>query len=49
MANETESLGSALDRLAGEEFDSPEEAREAVYGEITGQTVARRKRTPGEI
>lgn len=49
MANETESLGSALDRLAGEEFDSPEEAREAVYGEITGQTVARPKRTPGEI
>ena len=37
MANETESLGSALDRLAGEEFDSPEEAREAVYGEITGR------------
>jgi len=37
MANETESLGSVLDRLAGEEVDSPEEAREAVYGEITGQ------------
>ena len=37
MANETESLGSVFDRLAGEEFDSPEEAREAVYGEITDQ------------
>lgn len=36
-ANETESLGSVFDRLAGEEYDSPEEVREAVYGEITGQ------------
>lgn len=35
--NETESLGSVFDRLAGEEFESAEEAREAVYGEITGQ------------
>lgn len=37
LPNETESLGSVFDRLAGEEFDSAEEAREAVYGEITGQ------------
>ncbi|MFC6718689.1 hypothetical protein ACFQGT_15640 [Natrialbaceae archaeon GCM10025810] len=37
MPNETESLGSVFDRLAGEEFDSPEEVREAVYGEITGE------------
>jgi hypothetical protein len=37
MANETESLGSVFDRLAGEQYDSPEEVREAVYGELTGQ------------
>lgn len=37
MPNETESLGSVFDRLAGEEFDSPEEVREAVYGEVTGE------------
>ncbi|SDR18692.1 DUF5789 family protein [Natronobacterium texcoconense] len=37
MPNETESLGSVFDRLAGEEYDSPEEVREAVYGEITGE------------
>lgn len=37
MPNETESLGSVFDRLAGEEFESAEEVREAVYGEITGQ------------
>ena len=36
LPNETESLGSVFDRLAGEEFDSPEEAREAIYGELTG-------------
>ncbi|EMA35671.1 hypothetical protein C446_12132 [Halobiforma nitratireducens JCM 10879] len=37
LPNETESLGSVFDRLVGEEFDSPEEVREAAYGEITGQ------------
>ncbi|WP_137288941.1 DUF5789 family protein [Natronorubrum halophilum] len=37
MPNETESLGSVFDRLANEEYDSPEEVREAVYGEITGE------------
>ncbi|QSW99836.1 DUF5789 family protein [Haloterrigena alkaliphila] len=37
MPNETESLGSVFDRLAGEQFDTPEEVREAVYGEITGE------------
>lgn len=37
MPNETESLGSVFDRLAGEQYDTPEEVREAVYGEITGQ------------
>lgn len=37
LPNETESLGSVFDRLANEEFDSPGEAREAIYGEITGE------------
>ncbi len=37
MPNETESLGSVFDRLAGEQYDTPEDVREAVYGEITGQ------------
>lgn len=37
MPNETESLGSVFDRLAGEQYDDPEDVREAVYGEITGQ------------
>ncbi|WP_455449283.1 DUF5789 family protein [Natrinema thermotolerans] len=37
MPNETESLGSVFDRLAGEQFDSPEAVREAAYGEITGE------------
>ncbi|MFP8952149.1 hypothetical protein ACLI4Z_04115 [Natrialbaceae archaeon A-arb3/5] len=37
MPNETESLGSVFDRLAGEQYDTPEEVREAVYGEITGE------------
>lgn len=36
LPNETESLGSVFDRLANEEFDSPEQAREAIYGELTG-------------
>ncbi|WP_101295541.1 DUF5789 family protein [Halegenticoccus soli] len=39
LANETESLGDVFDRLAGEEFESPEEAREAIYGEITGEAA----------
>jgi hypothetical protein len=38
LPNETESLGSAFDRL-DEEYDSPEEAREAVYGELTGEQM----------
>ncbi|QLK27024.1 hypothetical protein HYG81_05285 [Natrinema zhouii] len=37
MPNETESLGSVFDRLADEEYDSPEAVREAAYGEITGE------------
>ncbi|MFC4248895.1 hypothetical protein ACFOZ7_18535 [Natribaculum luteum] len=37
LPNETESLGSVFDRLANEEFESSAEAREAIYGEITGE------------
>lgn len=37
LPNETESLGSVFDRLANDEFDSPEQAREAIYGELTGE------------
>ena len=37
LPNETESLGSVFDRLANEEFASAAEAREAIYGEITGE------------
>ena len=38
LPNETESLGSVFDRL-DEEYDSPEEVREAVYGELTGEQM----------
>jgi hypothetical protein len=37
LANETESLGSVFDRLVDERFESAEEAREAVYNEVTGE------------
>ena len=37
LANETESLGSVFDRLSDETFDSAEDVREAVYGELTGE------------
>jgi hypothetical protein len=36
LPNETESLGSVFDRLVDERFDSPDEAREALYHELTG-------------
>lgn len=36
LPNETESLGSVFDRIVDERFESVEEAREAMYGEITG-------------
>lgn len=39
LANETESLGSVFDRLADEQYESPTEVREAVYGEITGEAA----------
>ncbi|GAA0222734.1 hypothetical protein ACFFQF_08425 [Haladaptatus pallidirubidus] len=37
LPNETESLGSVFDRLVDERFESAEEAREAVYNEVTGE------------
>jgi len=39
LANETESLGSVFDRLVDERFESADEAREAVYGELTGEAA----------
>lgn len=39
LQNETESLGSVFDRLVDERFESAEEAREAVYNEITGEAA----------
>ena len=37
LPNETESLGSVFDRLVDERFESAAEAREALYGELTGR------------
>lgn len=37
LPNETESIGSVFDRLVDERFDSAEDAREALYGELTGR------------
>jgi len=37
LANETESLGSVFDRLVDERFESPDEAREAVLNQLTGE------------
>ena len=39
LQNETETLGSVFDRLVDERFESADEAREAVYGEISGQAA----------
>jgi len=39
LPNETESLGSVFDRLVDEEFASPQEAREVVYRELTGEAA----------
>ncbi|ELZ08202.1 hypothetical protein C479_12713 [Halovivax asiaticus JCM 14624] len=47
LPNETESLGSALDRLVNEEFSSAGEAREAIYGEITGDAGNRDEANAG--
>jgi hypothetical protein len=40
MPNETESMGSVFDRL-DEEYDSPEEIRESLHGELTGEAGGR--------
>jgi len=39
LQNETESLGSVFDRLVDERFESADEAREAIYNEITGEAA----------
>ena len=39
LPNETESLGSVFDRLVDERFESPDEAREAVLHELTGEAA----------
>lgn len=36
LPNETESLGSVFDRLVDERFESPQEAREAILGDLSG-------------
>lgn len=46
LANETESLGSVFDRLAGEQYESPEEVREAVYNDITGDAAGMEEYNP---
>lgn len=46
LPNETESLGSVFDRLANEEFESPEAAREAIHGEITGEAGGMNEANP---
>lgn len=46
MPNETESLGSVFDRLAGEQYDSPEAVREAVHGELTGEAGSPNEANP---
>ncbi|PSQ10454.1 hypothetical protein BRC93_09575 [Halobacteriales archaeon QS_5_70_15] len=40
LPNETETVGDVFDRL-DQEFDSAAEAREALYGELTGEDVDR--------
>lgn len=37
LPNETESLADVFDRLVPEEYDTPEDAREAILGELTGR------------
>lgn len=37
LPNETETLGSVLDRLVDERFETKEEAREAIFKEVTGE------------
>ncbi|MFB6268634.1 MAG: hypothetical protein ABEH83_01725 [Halobacterium sp.] len=37
VPNETESLADVFDRLVPEHYDTPEDAREAILGELTGR------------
>ncbi|MFC7213425.1 hypothetical protein ACFQO4_04920 [Saliphagus sp. GCM10025334] len=46
LPNETETMGSVLDRLAGETYDTPEEAREAIFGQLTGEAGGRTEANP---
>lgn len=46
LANETESLGSVFDRLVDEQYESPEEVREAVYNDITGDAAGMEEYNP---
>lgn len=46
LPNETESMGSVLDRLATDQFESATAAREAVSGEITGEAGDRHEANP---
>lgn len=46
LPNETESLGSVFDRLVDEEFTSAADAREAIYGEVTGEAGDRSEANP---
>ncbi len=53
LPNETETLGSVFDRLVDERFESADEAREAVYNEVTGEAggmeVYNDERALGEV
>jgi hypothetical protein len=40
LPNETESLGSVFDRLVDERFEATEDAREALYRELTGPAAS---------
>lgn len=39
LPNETESVGSVFDRIVDERFESPDEAREALLNELSGQAA----------
>lgn len=39
LPNETESVGSVFDRIVDERFESPDEAREALLNELSGQSA----------
>ena len=39
LPNETETVGSVFDRLVDERYETPEEAREAMFNELTGEAA----------